>query len=448
MNTNKKTIIMSVVVILLIISAIFLFKKYLDKQSERMVIEKIDESSIRRETLNIDGLDAVDAYYYMCTIQDGNYYGLKENATREEKEKIYNFHKDEKTMLFELCKKNVDFSLIPCDKELETLGFGSGRIKEFDYDYDVIKRIDNEVPNNGNSFILVKTIRNNIEKTYRLTYGWSDGAFNNIYVKLEEEKDLKDNLILKDNVVLFDSEHIKSNFEELCLDRDKRIVYPQEEWDGTYYGDNVAVSDNFRKKYPYFLDIFIHYSPLEYNKITLKDLDIDNQIATFEVDSRLECKKRTYEVKYILDDNMYLDDVETKILKEVNYEGTSADRENKIFYKNSNWQNLKITENFISKFAELNSVFPDIDNVSYNFKWSSDFYSQIAKKGIGTIKSYKFKDDSINYYYYKSIYENNYLDDVICKKLPYDSSMTLEEVLGAFTVDKKLQKELGIEISE
>ena len=102
---------MSVVVILLIISAIFLFKKYLDKQSERMVIENIDESSIRSETLNIDELDAVDAYYYMCTIQDGNYYGLKENATREEKEKIYNFHKDEKTMLFELCKKNRTFAL-------------------------------------------------------------------------------------------------------------------------------------------------------------------------------------------------------------------------------------------------------------------------------------------------------------------------------------------------
>ena len=57
MNTNKKTIIMSVVVILLIISAIFLFKKYLDKHSERMVIENIDESSLRSETLNIEYYD-------------------------------------------------------------------------------------------------------------------------------------------------------------------------------------------------------------------------------------------------------------------------------------------------------------------------------------------------------------------------------------------------------
>ena len=429
MNMNKKNIIILIVAIILTISAIFLFKKYLDKHSERLVIENIDESSIRSETLNIDGLDAVDAYYYMCTIQDGNYYGLKENATREEKEKIYNFHKDEKTMLFELCKKNVDFSLIPCDKELEALGFGSGRIKEFDYDYDVIKRIDNEVPNNGNSFILVKTIRNNIEKTYRLTYGWSDGAFNNIYVKLEEEKDLKDNLILKDNVVLFDSEHIKSNFEELCLDRDKRIVYPQEEWDGTYYGDNVAVSDNFRKKYPYFLDIFIHYSPLEYNKVILKDLDIDNQIATFEVDSRLECKRRTYEVKYILDDNMYLDDVEVKLLNEENVDLGKPEKQAAYWiYKNSDWSKLKLTQNFLDKYDSKEGVFKDLDVISF------DNISIVQNKEY--IYQFEINTNEIKYYHLtKTNNENKEIDDITYEILPYDSSMTLEEVRDAYIRD-------------
>ena len=39
----------------------------------------------------------------------------------------------------------------------------------------------------------------------------------------------------------------------------------------------------------------------------LKDLNIEKQIATFEVNSVLECKRRTYEVKYMLDDNSYLD---------------------------------------------------------------------------------------------------------------------------------------------
>lgn len=403
-------------------------------------LENLSEDDYRKlnspDIYNLDLDDVDNTYYYKMVEMPGVY---KENATREEREKIYLYKNDLKATVLEMCKKDGDWSLIINSDEIGRFNQKDGLLEGFKY--DSIESGD-WVGDDYSGYVNIVAKNDDEERQYRVSVYKEDGIIQSVIVKLGEIKSLKTNNEIDLNKLKFNKEHVEDNFNSLC------------KYESAYKGgldwnkEDIGITEHFYKKYPYFLDLFIHYSPLEYNKITLKDLDAESQIVIFEVDSRLECKKRTYEVKYILDDNMYLDDVETKILKEVDYEGTSADRENKIFYKNSNWQNLKITDNFISKFAKTNSVFPDIDNVSYNFKWSSEFYNQIAKKGIGTIKSYRFKDDSINYYYYKSIYENNYLDDVICKKLPYDGLMTLEEVLDAFTADKELQKELGIEISE
>ena len=124
-----------------------------------------------------------------------------------------------------------------------------------------------------------------------------------------------------------------------------------------------------------------------------------------------------------------------KLISEEKYSGNSNNRENKLFYMNSNWDNLELTDNFLNKFNGRTSVFPDIEMVGFSFDWDPNHYKFIAIKGIGRIESYRFADNSIHYYYYKANYSGNLLNDLIYEKLPYNSSMTLEEVRDAYIRD-------------
>lgn len=131
-----------------------------------------------------------------------------------------------------------------------------------------------------------------------------------------------------------DKDSFEYSFFKLCIggDDEKRI----------------AVTDNFHRKYPFFLDIFEHYSPLTYNLIEFvsERSSWDRKEAYFIVDSKLECKKRHYKVKFTIDSRGYLDDVEVKKVNEVEYESTDEYRSVKLLYPNSNWQNLEITDNY------------------------------------------------------------------------------------------------------
>lgn len=201
-----------------------------------------------------------------------------------------------------------------------------------------------------------------------------------------------------------------------------------------FYGDDIAVSQNFRNKYETFLDIFIHYSPLEYNEIELKEIDIENKEAVFEVDSILECKKRTYDVKYILDDKQYLYDVEVELKEENKYKGDKNDQTAKILYKNSNWEKLELTNEFLSKYSSDKGVVPDIEEINVGIKIKEvyvdpqDYYQYIYE--------YKTKEGTPIYYYVNYICdEKDYIDDVEFIRLVYEDNMTLEEVREAYIRD-------------
>ena len=425
-----KKVIIAIVSIIVILSICFviIFSKNKNNnelnentENRNYVLDELTEESIS------NGLDEVDSYYYWEFI-NGNFTKLKENATREEREKIYKFHIDEKSALLELCKKNADRSLIPCDMEQFDFNVKDGLLGNFEY--DSIKDISGN-SNVSASFIRVSAIKGDIERIYRISYSWSDGTFIKIYVDLEEEKDLSTNKIDKKDKKIFDDNNTKANFEELCLDGEKEIMYPQEEWGGTYYGENIAVTKSFREKYPIFLDLFIHYSPLEYNKVTLTDLDIENQTATFEVDSILECKKRIYEVKYLLDANKYLDDVEINLLKETNGDFGKAEKQSAYYiFKNSDWSRLPISDSFKSKFNSINGVFYPLEIKSYNIDYTM--------KDNEYIYIYEFILNNNEKVFFSSIEKfdsKNNIIDVINEKLSYDSSMTLEEVMDAYIRD-------------
>ena len=425
-----KKVIIAIVSIIVILSICFviIFSKNKNNnelnentENRNYVLDELTEESIS------NGLDEVDSYYYWEFI-NGNFTKLKENATREEREKIYKFHIDEKSALLELCKKNADRSLIPCDMEQFDFNVKDGLLGNFEY--DSIKDISGN-SNVSASFIRVSAIKGDIERIYRISYSWSDGTFIKIYVDLEEEKDLSTNKIDKKDKKIFDDNNTKANFEELCLDGEKELMYPQEDWSGRYYGEDIAVTKSFREKYPIFLDLFIHYSPLEYNKVTLTDLDIENQTATFEVDSILECKKRIYEVKYLLDANKYLDDVEINLLKETNGDFGKAEKQSAYYiFKNSDWSRLPISDSFKSKFNSINGVFYPLEIKSYNIDYTM--------KDNEYIYIYEFILNNNEKVFFSSIEKfdsKNNIIDVINEKLSYDSSMTLEEVMDAYIRD-------------
>ena len=202
---------------------------------------------------------------------------------------------------------------------------------------------------------------------------------------------------------------------------------------GNIYETGVAVTDKFHKKYPFFLDLFIHYSPLSYNEIEFlkEESDLDNNIAVFEVNSILECKKRKYEVKLIFDDKQYLDDAEVKFVKEEDYRGNSENTSLKILFKNSNWDSIKVTNKYKNKING-NSFINEIDDIDI------DYFSE--SKTVGNreyIRKYRMVDGNYSFYHIKYYFDGNELiDDVNCVKLDYDSTLTLDEVLEKFLIQE------------
>ena len=194
---------------------------------------------------------------------------------------------------------------------------------------------------------------------------------------------------------------------------------------GNIYETGVAVTSKFHKKYPFFLDLFIHYSPLSYNRIEFleKESDLDNNIAIFTVDSILECKKRKYEVKLIFDDKLYLDDAEVKLVKEEEYRGDNSECINKITYQNSNWDNLKLTDNFRKKYNSENGIIDDINNI--NIDIDVDEVTLEMNRKYVTCFTYK-NGDKISYLFEYLEDQDGKLDNVLCEKLPYINKTAAE----------------------
>ena len=196
--------------------------------------------------------------------------------------------------------------------------------------------------------------------------------------------------------------------------------------DGGVDESSVAVTDKFHKKYPFFLDLFIHYSPLSYNKIKFieKESDLENNIAIFEVDSILECKKRKYKVKLILDDKLYLDDCEVELLEETKYKGNKNNSSAKAFYLHSDLENTTLADEFIEELKVKGSYFDDIDNIDIDYIVDEAF---IKNNDTDIIRSYKMKDGTINSYYVKYNYnENKKISNIIPIKLDY-TNVSAEE---------------------
>lgn len=128
------------------------------------------------------------------------------------------------------------------------------------------------------------------------------------------------------------------------------------------------------------MDLFIHYSPLGANPITFieEKSSWEKKEAYFEVDSIYECIKRHYIVNFTIDNNGFLDDAEAKLIGEYSYEKNGqVVAGSQVFYENSNWNYLKLTNDFKNRYRNAKSVYTgikelNIDEITFGLFYNDD----------------------------------------------------------------------------
>lgn len=336
------------------------------------------------------------------------------NLTDEEKSKIVDWEVNGAHELIRLmCLKNGDWSKLPISKETrEQFNEKDGILKGYDFesaevDYEGVEYYD------ASPAKIIITNGKEKKRVY-VDYRFTDEGIN--YINIE------------DIITIVDDNGNKLN-EGFPFD-DKHTIMNFETW------VNVGLTDKYISNHgKELLDLFTHYSPLDYNPIIFdkSKSKLNNHMAYFIVTSVLECKEREYEVYYQLDENDYLDDAYAVCVKEKELEPTNKYLGAKIYYKNSNWNELLLTERFKTKFDSSRGTFQDIDSV---------IDGEIAIEKIDKnnyIFEFLSKDNKHIFYLYKNEYVNNYLDDVAYKKLPYEN-MSIEEVKEQYLKDLESKK--------
>lgn len=317
----------------------------------------------------------------------------------------FNMHYNYPQMLKMLIEKNSDWSDLPLTEEFKKKYNSSdgilGKIK-----FDKVEMN----PDFGGKYPFEDTAY------FVITQGEKKTAYGYQYV-------FKNDKLLDD--VLFPEKYYLT--DEFGRELDFRVTINKENFYNKFgnlaiggeYEQCIAVTEHFHKKYPYFLDLFIHYSPLGANPITFieEKSSWEKKEAYFEVDSIYECIKRHYIVSFLIDSNGFLDDAEVKLIGEYPYEKDSLVKaSSQVFYKNSNWNYLKLSDNFKNKYNESKTVYNDINELNIDEITFGLFYNDDVNV---IINKYKTIDGSNRWLYEKYIYdENDYLDDV--KILPID----------------------------
>ena len=387
---------------------------------------------------------------------------LIENVEEESTIDYYEFTDERWAIGYEVAKKNGDWSKLPLsDKFREKYNEKDGILGK-DVEYDDIEYaplwaqgIDERFDGHKKFFVISQG---------KSKIGW-------IYIIFDNEDGLVDDVYLYEKFVFFDE-----NGNEVGIP--KYTYY--DIWGISYFNkfnqeeNSIEVTDSFRKKYPHFIDLFIHYSPIDFNIVKeIEDASEYNynnkKMATIEIDSILEAVRRYYKVDYTIDDDGRLDDATSTLLKEEKYEmGKSenkrsyADLQAKILYPNSDWSKEKLTDNFKLKYNSKKGIFPDPD--MYNYNGDNIEYKGNNSLTIENFRSKKLYDDWIlyayllkdgHYHYYarKDVYVEKeeklidgryhnikYLDDILWEKLPY-IDIDSEEARKMYMISKRMPED-------
>ena len=379
----------------------------------------------------------------------------------------YEFTDERWAIGYEVAKKNGDWSKLPLSEEFrKKYNEKDGILGKEEYD-----KIE-YAPMWAQDF---ERLEDHV-KFFVITQGKKKTAYT--YIIFDNDDGLVDDVYLFEKIILYDEDgnalgipkYTYFSYNMGIESYFKTLAYGGDE------ADIIEVTDNFRKKYPNFIDLFIRYSPGEYNILTYifddetqtiaaitydKENNVfvyEDMVAKMEIDSLLEKVKRYYKVVYSIDEEGFLDDATATLLREEKYEGRSdndrgyVDDGAKIWYPHSDWSGIKVTDNFRKKFNPETGIFPDSELYDYG-------NGQL--NGLGTIYDgwglyyCLLNDGQYHYYASQSIYVLRkytdrygdisiieYLDDVLWKKLPYvEKHHDEEKILKLYLKSKGLPKD-------
>jgi hypothetical protein len=389
----------------MIIASVMILYKLIFKNKSSIIDYKVVEEDATYD-------DNSDEYYL-------KEYGLKD-LSQEDKQKIRSWEiYGAYELILLMCKKNGDWSKLPVSKETrEQFNEKDGILKDFEFDSIEIDPKTIGIYDYDPTPAQIILTKGN-EKT-RVYIDYSYSIDNGGICQIE----------IKDAIKILDENGNKLN--EGFPFNEKYTLQNFETW------TNVGLTDKYISNHgKELLNLFTHYSPLEYNPIAFDERKskLNNHMAYFIVTSLLECKEREYEVYYKLDENNYLDDAYAVCIKERVLENDGKNRYGSAnaFYKNSNIETDFYSDKFKKRLMEKGSYFPDIDLVDID---NDGEEVRIDYQGdYEYIDCLQMKNGTINSYYIKYIMnDNKQIDDVIVEKLPYEN-MSAKEVKELYLKD-------------
>ncbi len=218
----------------------------------------------------------------------------------------YEFTDERWAIGYEVAKKNGDWSKLPLSEEFrKKYNEKDGILGKEEYD-----KIE-YAPMWAQDF---ERLEDHV-KFFVITQGKKKTAYT--YIIFDNDDGLVDDIYLYEKFILYDENGKELGIPKYTFDNFSPSLYFKKIF-LEFKEEEIETTENFKKKYPHFIDLFIHYSPIDYN-IALYDIEesegfnliftdeekkkyIYNNIAYFEVDSLLEKVKRYYKVVYSIDE--------------------------------------------------------------------------------------------------------------------------------------------------
>ena len=368
-----------------------------------------------------------------------------EEVVDEKREEYWQFGEKRWDIGYEVAKKNGDWSDLPLsDKFREKYNEKDGILG--DIEYDKIEYSPNWVYNIDERF-------EDHVKLFVITQGKRKTAYT--YIIFNNEEGLIDDVVIYETYLLYDDEGKAVPMPKYTADNLGLYFLFYKLGSGGKEEDSVAVTERFHKKYPRFVALFNQNSSAGWNKFYLNEdkSDYANDMIYVTIDSILEKMKREYKVYYAFNEDGWLDDATVELVAEYPQD-YHFERKNMTFdivlFRNSNWDDIKVTENFRKKFNPQDGICPYPDlynylhcNIEYiGEKPEKSYYRSSQKLQDGYVLfADLLLDGHYHYCIYKKFYdENGYLDDVFWEMLPY-IDMDIREVKKLYLESKGIKKE-------
>lgn len=237
----------------------------------------------------------------------------------------------------------------------------------------------------------------------------------------------------KDYYIKFNEENYKYLFEYILFPSYTKII----EWPTSEVIDrhSVALTRNFINKYGYDEDIIKYDTPLTLNSIIIdeKNSSFNDRIILFYINLKYENRTIYYKYKFILDKDNFLDDIEL-----IDSEESKSNNAPKYKYmyeifgaviiKNSDWSRCPLSEKFLEKYNNIDTIFPQYDLISNEVVFlDGNKITEIKNKGFRKLID---KNDNQYLCLYKFIWnDDNEVDDILTYIVPEDKmNLTYEEM--------------------